>query len=559
MEVKRQVSLPDKPAELAALVRGVPDTLRQMIERQFARLRPEEQRLLEAGSVAGTTFTAAELAAALTMEEEQVEAWCAGPVRHGLWLRGEGPQTWCDGTVTEGYGFVHALYQEVLYSRVTATRRRRLHRQLGERLEAGYGAQARDSAAVLAEHFAQGGEAQRAVQYLVHAAQSAMRRSAAREALVSLTRGLELLAALPATPERAHQELALHLARTAPLMAMRGYGAPEVEQAYAQAHALCVQLGDTATAQHAQVLFGLRGVYMARAELSRAIELAQQSLSLATRLQDQTLLSWAHYVLGATLFHLGDMETSSAHMDQALTFYAHQQDSVPTFLYGHDMYMACLVYAAWIAWWRGNPEQARQRSLAALARAQALEHPFSLAFAFVSAAMVHQFCGEVSASQEQAVAVIALTTEHGFALWLAVGTILHGCALAVQGQGEQGLAEMHQGLDGLRATGTRLMQPYLLALLAEAYGSTQQPEAGLQALAEAQAAAEAAGEHWYDDELYRLQGELLLAQEGKGPKARGERQRWIAAGESFCQALDLARRQHAKALELRATLSLSQL
>ena len=181
--------------------------------------------------------------------------------------------------------------------------------------------------------------------------------------------------------------------------------------------------------------------------------------------------------------------------------------------------------------------------------AQELTHPFSLAFALTMAAVVHQFRREVQAVQERAEALIALSTEQGFPQWLAYGTILRGWALTAQGEGAEGIAQIHQGLVARRAMGAELQRPYFLSLLAEAYGKVGQPEEGLTVLVEALALVESMERHW-EAELHRRKGELLLMQQG---------QKVGEAEECFRQALDIARRQQAKSLELRAAMSLSRL
>ena len=174
--------------------------------------------------------------------------------------------------------------------------------------------------------------------------------------------------------------------------------------------------------------------------------------------------------------------------------------------------MTCLSYAAWVLWFLGYPDQALKRSQEALALAAGLSHPFSLAFALGFAAVLHQLRREEQAAQERAEAVIALSTEQGFPFWLALGTILRGWALAEQGQGEEGIAQIRQGLAAYRATGAEIVRPYFLALLAEAYGKVGQAEEGLSVLAEALALVDKTGERFYEAELYRLKGELTLQQ-----------------------------------------------
>jgi DNA-binding winged helix-turn-helix (wHTH) protein len=240
---------------LAALAVTVPEGLRQMLEQQLDRLSPMEQQVLEVGSVAGATFSAAAVAAGLVHEVVQVEEWCSDLARRRQWLQADGEQSWPDGTVAGGYRFTHALYQEVAYTRLTTARRAQLHRRIGERKEVGYGAQARQMAAELAVHFARGRNAERAVHYLQYAGENALRRSAYQEAITHLTTGLEVLATLPETPTRVQQELDLQIALGPALMATKGHAAPEVETAYARARELCQRMGDTP--QVFPVLWGL--------------------------------------------------------------------------------------------------------------------------------------------------------------------------------------------------------------------------------------------------------------------------------------------------------------
>src|SRR5262249_43384803 len=182
--------------------------------------------------------------------------------------------------------------------------------------------------------------------------------------------------------------------------------------------------------------------------------------------------------------------------------------------------------------------------------AQEVAHPFSLAQALCYAAMVHQRRREALAAHEQAAAAMTLATEQGFVQWVARGTVLHGWALAMQGQSEAGLAAMRQGLPADLPTGSTLYRPYFLGLLAEAYGADGHPDEGLHALAEALAVMDDTGLRYYGAELYRLQGAVLLLQAVPD----------VAQAEAcFHQALALARRQQAKSWELRAATSLSRL
>ena len=251
---------------------------------------------------------------------------------------------------------------------------------------------------------------------------------------------------------------------------------------------------------------------MLRGEFLTARELGEQLLGLAQREQDPALLVEAYRALGSTLFHLGEFGAAQAHLEQGLTLYDAQRHHSHVFLYGMEPGVFGLSYAALVLWHLGYPDQALQKSEAARTLAQELSHPFSLAAARVFAAMSHQLRRERALTQEWAEAAITLAREHGFPLWLGQGTILQGWALAEQGQIEEGITQIRQGLATYQAIGAGIFQSYFLALLAEAYGKAGQAEEGLATLAEALTVVDKSGERFYEAELYRLKGELLLAQ-----------------------------------------------
>jgi adenylate cyclase len=220
------------------------------------------------------------------------------------------------------------------------------------------------------------------------------------------------------------------------------------------------------------------------------------------------------------------------------------------FLYGEDAGVACHSFAARTLWFLGYPDQGLAQSQQAVTLAQQRAHPLSLNYALRIAAMFHQFRREVRVAQERAEASIRHATEQGLPYWIAFGTILRGWALTHQGQAQAGVEQMHQGLTAWRATGAETQLPYFLALLAEAHGTMEQPEEGLTALTEALTFAETTGERWYEPELYRLRGALLLQQNLDNQ---------VEAERCFHQAMVIAQNQQAKSLELRAATSLARL
>jgi predicted ATPase len=531
---------------LAALAVTVPEGLRQMLEQHLDRLSPMEQQVLEVGSVAGTTFSAAAVAAGLAHEVVQVEECCAGLARRRQWLEASGEHSWPDGTVAGAYRFTHALYQEVAYSRLTAAWRAQIHRCIGEREEAGYGPQAHERAAVLAVHFERGRDAERAIKYLQHAADNALHRCAYTDAITHLTKALALLTTLPEMPERAQRELDVQLALGPAFMATKGLAAPEVEQTYARARTLCAQIGETP-----QVFSALRGLavfYHNRGALPIARELREQCLRLAQQAAEPTHLLEAHIDLGITLSFLGEYAAAQTHFEQGNA----RTDPVVQRVLRRIVVprVACLAHAARTLWCLGYPAQALRRSQEALALAQELAHHHSLAYARHFATLLHYLRRDVVAVQAEADVCLALATAQGFPLWEAGGLVYRGWALAMQDEWEVGLAQLRQGLAAALALEQELSRPSYLVLLAEAVGHTGQVEEGLRWLAEALMAFEATGRGDLLAEAYRLQGVLLLRQTAPDP---------THAEICFQQALAIARRQQAKSWELRAATSLSRL
>jgi predicted ATPase len=345
----------------------------------------------------------------------------------------------------------------------------------------------------------------------------------------------------------------LHLNRGRAAIVMQGYGAPDVEHAYTQAYGLCQQLGDTP--QLFPVLHGLWAFYCVRAEHRTARELAERCLSVAQPTDDVTLLAEAHYALGESLCFSGEFAAARTHLEQSLAYYPPEHYKSRR---GYDVSalqdprVVCLSIATWTLWFLGYPTQARLYHDQALELARQLADPFSLAFALVNAIYLAHLEGQRATAHTQAEALIALASEQGFPFWLAVGTMVRGWSLAGQSHSTEGIGQLLQGLEIYRATGAAVALPYYLSMLVEAYRHTTQPTAGLAVLAEAFTAAEHSGEVYYTAELHRLRGELLLMQEA----AMGS----LADVEGcFLQALDIARQQQAKALELRAAMSLCRL
>src|SRR5262249_31520429 len=247
-----------------------------------------------------------------------------------------------------------------------------------------------------------------------------------------------------------------------------------------------------------------------------ARELGEHLLALAQRLHDTALLVEAHRALGNSFFWLGAFVPAHAHLEQALALYDPQRHRMLAIRYGTDPGVVCRSYGAWALWLLGYPAQALQRSRQVLTWAQGMAHAESLAVALTWAIHLHQARREFQVAQTYAEALWALATERGFPYWCAEGTILRGYALATQGQAEEGIAQIRQGLSAYHTTGATLGQPYFLSQLAEAYGWSRRVDAGLETLAEARELVDKTGERFYEAEIARLTGELLLQTRVRG-------------------------------------------
>jgi predicted ATPase len=447
------------------------------------------------------------------------------------------------------YMFKHALIQDAAYQSLLKSTRQQYHQRIALVLETQFPETAEAQPELLAHHCMEAGLTEKAVGYWHQAGQQASQRSAHREAISHLRTGLALLQTLPETPERTRREVDMHIILGVSLRMTKGAGAPEVEQTYTYARHLCEHLEDSS--QLVPVLRGLWNCYFVRAELKTAHALGEQLLTLAQQAQDPAKLVVAHQALGVTLHHLGAVASAHTHCAQGIALYDAKQHRASAFLYGQDASVVCSSQAAATLSLLGYPDQGLTQSQEAVTFAQQIAHPFSLSFALSFAAVFHQLRRDRHTAQAYAEAAISLTTDQGFPHWRAYSAILRAWALAQQaGQAQEGVEQIKQGLRAYRATGAELWRPYLLALLAEAHGTIGEPEAGLMALAEALTLADTTGERWYESEIYRLKGELLLQQHTDN-QAESE--------HCFQQAISIARSQQAKSWELRASTSLARL
>ena len=288
-------------------------TVQGILGARIDRLAADEKELLQTLAVIGREFSLSLLRRVVAQPEEELYRLLSH--LQGAEFIYEQP-----AFPEVEYIFKHALTQEVAYNSLLLERRKVLHERTAQAIETLYGSRLADYYSELAQHYSRSGNTEKAVQYLHLAGQQAVQRSANAEAVSHLTAALELLNTLPDTLERAQRELTLQITLGVPLVATKGYAAPEVERAYVRARELCQQVGET---PHLfPVLFGLWLFYAVRAKLQTARELGEQLLTLAQSVQDPVLLLEAHYMLGITLLVLGEFAPARAHLEQGIALYS---------------------------------------------------------------------------------------------------------------------------------------------------------------------------------------------------------------------------------------------
>ena len=520
---------------------SLPDSLRQLIDRRLERLPGDDQALLSAASVAGPEFSTL----ALTLEDrtlDEAELRCEALARRGELITATGVGRWADGTVATIYRFSHELYHAVLYDRLSPGRRASLHRRIGARLEqAGQGS--RELAAELASHFVRGRDAERAVHYLRLAAERALQRGAEREAIRHLEDATAMLGELEEGPERDKRELDVQVLLANALITARGYAAPEVAAGYARARELCERSGDDL--QLLPVLFGLTTNAFDRGRHHEALGLAREFLRIAEERGHPAALS-AHTQIGWALLSMGDPASAREHLRAAAGL--HEQNGADRLgpFYGAEAGIGEQAPYAWASWFLGQTEEALAMSGAAVSRAESATRGLTRAYALGCDAMLHQFNRDCDGTRRRAEAALAVAAEHEIPLWRAWASVPLGWALSRQGEADEGIATMLWGIDAARQTGAEWGLPYFMATLAEAYGTAERPDEGLDAIATALECAERNDERFFEPEIHRLQGRLLL---DSGAPRR-------AAEQAFRRGLDVARRQGSRALERRCALEL---
>lgn len=443
------------------------------------------------------------------------------------------------------YVFKHALIQDAAYQSLLRSTRQEYHAMIARALEERFPETIAAQPELLAHHLTEAGIVERAVDCWHRAGERAASRSENAEAISHLTHGLRVLERMPAGDDRDRRELELHAALGVPLLATRGNGAPEVEQAYTRAWQLCRQIGDSP--ELFRVTYGVHAFYVGHADLARASQLADRLLRLAG--DDPALLVPAHWARGLSAYFYGQPAAARAYTREGIELYEPRFHADQVRRYGADFGVICLSYQSWYLWLLGELDQSLARSRQACDLASELSHPLSGVRAQLWRAFLLHYRRELAESLREAEAVIAVSREQGFALWETMGRMLRGYALVGEGRQTEGVAELEHATSTNRAMGFTLNDSYFLALLSEGYREVGRLEEARAVLERAETHATETGESLWLAELHRQRAKLELAETGH--VGRAERH--------FTAALERARSQRARSLELRVALDLARL
>lgn len=521
------------------------DSLMARLDRQAA-----VKEIAQLGAVLGREFSYELIRAVSPLDEEAL--------RRGLHQLVEAELIYQYGMPPHAnYLFKHALVQDAAYQSLLNSRKQRYHLQVAEVMETHFAQTVEARPELVAHHYTQAGLAAHAIPHWQRAGAMAARRSADAEAVNHFAIALELLQTLPDTDERARLELDLRTAYGPVVIATRGWAAPEAGTAYNRARELCERLGDTPGRFPA--LFGIWAFHLVRAEHKIAYTVGTELLHLAKSAGDSAPLIGAHWTVGCSLYFLGDFAAARDHLEQGAALYEHQRHGSLAFLHGHDPGVSCLCYGGASLWCLGYADQARVRWEEALALARRSQHSFSLAYALQNITIFQLLRREWPAARGLIEEGLELCAKQGFAFYSETFKFFRRISAAVEGK-EPGL------IDRIRRTGSAyrpivdLNIPLTSTLFAEACGKLGSPDIGLGLLDQGLAVMARTEERYYESELRRMMGELVLRQ-AQAETTRGEQANpaQARAEQCFREAIEIARRQQAKALELRSVMSLCRL
>jgi predicted ATPase len=446
------------------------------------------------------------------------------------------------------YLFKHALVQDTAYSTLLRGPRQALHRRIAEALEQRFPDFIETRPEIVAHHYGEAAIADKAITYWHLAGKLSVAKSAVREAIAQLRRGLSLLDGVPETRERKQLELNIHGTLTQALMAGKGLAHPETVAALERANRLVTETGAVGTPLHFFVLYGLWVTTLNSGTIAATLEHATNFLSVAQSQPSSGPLLVGHRILAHSLMYIGDYRAALAHAETAASLHRPDEHRDSAFHYGQDIGVSAFVMLSWALWHGGYPDQSARAAYRALAYSRELGHAHNLASALYIAGMAAVFARDVATACAYGNDCVAVATEHGFAL-APRGRILQGWADAQKGEATKGIARIRDGLAATEATGTRVSTPLISHAPCRGAGACRNDRgrpcrAGRCIGTSGRLRREGLGRR------NRLRGELT----GRLPHPDPAK-----AEDSFRTALAIAREQGTQGYELRAAVSLARL
>jgi predicted ATPase/tRNA A-37 threonylcarbamoyl transferase component Bud32 len=524
----------------------LPASIRSMIARKIERLDEVDRKLLVAASVQGHEFDSAVVAEAIEMDPAEVEERLDALEHVHVFVKRTKEHEFPDLTLSLQYQFVHVLYQNALYGTLQPTRRATLSGRVAHALVTHYGGEHAAIAGRLAALFESARNFGQSAQYFLAGARHAVGLFAFREALSLAERGLAVLRGMPAGPERVQHELGLQMIRGLALRMMKGWASPEIEPVFARARELCQQLGDPP--QLFPVLWAIALFQVVKGDLRQFRNRADMLMAEAERSGNPAFLMAADHLLGVCLEFAGDMTESSRILDCGRELHDPAQHRAYTEMFGLDPGMIARAMSSRPLWVLGYPDRAAARARETLELARSQRQPMTLVFALLVTQGVHLVRGEIAEALTIGDEVDALCREFGLPQEREWSRSFHGAALAAVGRLDEGIDVLSDSLAAQRAIGAGLVRSAFLGVLADLLRFAGRVDEAERAVSEGFAHAEQHGEGGYLAELHRAKAELLRLQ-GDIPGAEAE----------FAAAVEYARGQQARSLELRAAAGWAQL
>ncbi len=524
---------------------AVPISLQDALASRLDRLG-HSRHLAETASVLGRDFNL-DLIRALTDGDDQT---LAADLQR---LCDAGILVCQPGEHDTAYIFRHALMQDAAYNSLLTRRRQKTHARVADLLTTEWPQKADLHPELVAHHYTEAGLVPQAIGFWQRAGLRAVENSANKEAIQHLSKALALVKTLPDGPERDRQELTLLLALGVPHAVTSSWASPEVRSASERAFELCEALGESS--QLFPVMYGVWSNRQVQAEYAAARVISQQLLALARRGEDDGFQLQAHRACGIIGLHTGEFAEALGHCEAGWSLYDAERHRSHVAMYWLDPGVGCLCYGAWALMSLGRPDQALARVNQAVELARAGGHAFSLAYSLHFCAVVHQTRREPELTRERAQALVALAREQGFPLLAAWGTLMLGCALVEEGHAHEGCVLIREGERAIRSGGARTSRSGALAVLVAAYERAGDTDQGLAVVAEALDFVAQTEEHFYEAELHRLRGELMLHR----AVGHGWTDMHDEAQRCFEKSLSIAQRQRAATWALRAATSLARL